>query len=215
SGEEVNGVLERAAPAPLLAVRAPIDGSVLQTDVTRGRHVAAGDALFRVADLSTLWVAIDLYESDLAYVSPGDSVTLQVKAFPGRAFPGRIARVGQVMDSVTRTVRTRGVVASRGRLKPGMLASVTIHPAGPSARILAIPAAAVQRIDDRPVAFVRAGPGRFRVRRLTTGIEQEGYVEVVEGLQPGDTVVTRGSFLLKSELLKATFAEDEGDGEDR
>ena len=116
----VHRLLETGATEPALAVVAPLSGTVALSEATRGAAVNPGDRLFRIADLSTVWLRIDLYERDLGYVHAGDLVTSSVNAYPGADFHGRVTRIGGVLDTATRTVRARAAVPNPdGRLKPG------------------------------------------------------------------------------------------------
>jgi Cu(I)/Ag(I) efflux system membrane fusion protein len=206
----IDRVLEEGVPRPLLPVPAPLSGTVLRSDARRGASVSPGDLLFQVGDLSTVWAEIDIYETDLGRIHRGDPVALSVKAYPGEVFSGRLRRVGQEFDPETRTVKATAVIANGGgRLKAGMFADAVVRPADQGREVVAVPDSAVQLMEGGPVVFVRLGPGRFRARSIQTGARAGGWVEVVSGLQESDAVVISGTYFLKSELLKESFAEEE------
>lgn len=208
----IGAVLERAEPTPYLAIRSPFAGTVVESQAVAGSAVEPGDELFLISNLGTVWVMVDVYEDALRYVDVGDPVRIVVKAHPTEEFAGRITRVGDIVDPETRTVKARAEVAnSLRRLKPGMFAEATIQTRGaPAAQGLAVPVAAVQRLDDEPVVFVVEGQGRYAARAVELGPEEAGWVRVDSGVESGERVVTDGSFLLKSELLKGTFEAGHG-----
>jgi len=209
---EIDTLISAKSVRPFLAVRAPFDGRIIEQAAVVGDGVEPGASLFRLADLSTLWACIRIYEKDLAAVRPGVEAVFRTQAYPGEDFRGRLVLIGAVMDEKTRTVEGRAEVANpTERLKPGMYVEASI-PAGDKRRALVIPESALQDFQSRPVVFVRTGPGAYELRLIETGDRSEGRVEIVRGLAEGDEVVTSGSFLLKSEMLKKAMGdEDEHD----
>jgi cobalt-zinc-cadmium efflux system membrane fusion protein len=192
-------------------LRAPIGGVVLERRVTVGTVVTPSTDLMTIADLSTLWVIAQVPESWAALIRPGQSVSVSVAAFADRSFPGRVTYIGEQLDPQTRTVYVRCLVHNwHERLRPEMYATVTIALGARPLR-LAIPREAVQEIGGDSVVFVERKPGRFEKRIVRLGLSAftpEGeIVEVIHGLREGERVVARGSFLLKSELLKAVIKE--------
>lgn len=193
---------------PLLAVRAPFDGRIIEQEAVLGDSVGPGSSLFRMADLSTVWAVLRIYEKDLAAVRPGVECILHTPAFPGEEFRGRLVLIEPVMDEKTRTVAGRVEAANSGeRLKPGMYIEGFISN-GEKRRILAVSESALQDLQSRPVVFVKTGPGAFALRPVEVGERTAGRVEILRGLSAGEEVVTSGSFLLKSELLKKTMGEE-------
>ncbi|MFQ5890080.1 MAG: efflux RND transporter periplasmic adaptor subunit [Gemmatimonadota bacterium] len=189
-------------------LRTPISGTVVETEAGQGNAIEPGDPLFRISNLTELWVSVDVYEDDLRFVKQGDSVTLTVKAYPGENFRGRITQLGALLDPKTRTVKARAVVGNRDRrLKPGMFAGVAIETRAGAEEAVGVPTSAVQHLDDRAVVFVVDGESRFSPREVTPGAEEDGFTRIERGLEPGETVVTEGSFFLKAELLKESFGE--------
>ncbi len=190
-------------------VRAPFAGTIVAKEVTRGEMVETQSQLFQVADLSRVWVWIDVYERDLARVHLGDGVTIEVDAYPDTPFTGEVVYLGSSVQSATRTARARIEVPNpEGRLRPGMFARVRIldpHAAAEApgtVEVVAVPEAAVQRDGDRSVVFVALGEGRFEPRTVKLGRRGEGFVEVLDGVAVGEPVVVAGAFFVKSELAR-------------
>ncbi len=207
---EIDALAASGAPRPLLAVRAPLAGTVLESGVVSGDAAELGTSLFRLADPSTVWACLHIQERDLARVRAGAEAVLRVQAYPGEEFRGRIAFVGDALDAASRTVEGRVELANPGgRLKPGMFVEATIAAAG-DRRTLAVPDAAVQDDDGRTIVFVRAGEATFVRRAVRTGERAGGFVEVLEGLAEGEAVAVAGGFLLKSELHKESMRDDHG-----
>jgi cobalt-zinc-cadmium efflux system membrane fusion protein len=183
---------------------APFAGTVIEKHITVGELVDPEDKPYTIADLSTLWVVLSIYEKDLGRVPIGAKARLVVDAYAGESFQGTVAYVSNLLDETTRTAQARVEIANPGhRLKPGMFVTATITvPVPEAATVLALPNTAVQRIRDKPVAFVQEGEGVFVARALTLGRDSGLSTEVLTGLQEGDRVVTDGGFYLKSTLLK-------------
>jgi cobalt-zinc-cadmium efflux system membrane fusion protein len=171
--------------------------------------------LFQVADLSRVWVWIDVFERDLARVHLGDDVELHVEAFPGSAFEGKLVYLGSRVETESRTARARIEVPNpEGRLRPGMFARVrtnrTLMP--PTARpesvsVLAVPEMPATRGDD----FVASSPRgqEIRVAKVRTGRKGGGFVEILDGLSAGESVAVSGTFVLKSEASKESLGGEE------
>jgi len=202
--------------ASIYEVRAPFAGAIVERHVTLGEVVEPQSQLFQVADLSTVWVWIDVFERDLARVHLDDDVEVRVDAYPQVAFVGRVAYLANRVEAETRTARARVEVPNDdGRLRPGMFARVRISdPHGGEAgrtveAVLAVPEAAIQRDGERSIVFVERGAGRFERRAVRTGRRGEGFVEVVEGLTEGEAVAVSGTFVLKSEASKESLGGEE------
>lgn len=192
--------------ASIYALKAPFAGKVVEMHVTRGELVTPRDNLLLLADLSRVWIWIDVYEQDLAGVHLGDGVEVRVEAYPAELFRGQVSYLADRVDSATRTVRARIDVANpEEKLRPGMFARVRLsdpHAAGGQGLgrpTLAVPESALQRHGEGHVVFVPAGANRFRRREVETGREAGGWVEILSGLAAGEEVVVEGTFLLKSE----------------
>jgi cobalt-zinc-cadmium efflux system membrane fusion protein len=192
-----------------IPVRSPLHGVVLEKSVTQGTAVTVGTPLYVVADLRELWAIAEIDETQIPLVVAGRPTELRVAAYPGETFAGRISFVADTVNPKTRRVTVRCQVPNPdGRLKPEMYAQVTLS-AGEPHEVLAVPSAAVQEIDGKPVVFVRTAKGSFERRDVSLGAEAEGWVEVKVGVEEGDAVATTGSFLLKSEILRGALAEEE------
>lgn len=190
-----------------IPVRAPAPGTLLARNVTPGTVVQPSNELFVVTDLATLWMIASVNEEHLAKLRSGLAAQVEVQAFPGHAFPGRITKLGEELDATTRTLRVRIELPNRaGRLKPEMYATASIELGG-SVPALYVPQEAVQEIGGRPAVFVRTAPGHFQARPVRTGRTLNGYIETTSGIQAGEEIATRGSFVLKSQLMKSTLGE--------
>jgi Cu(I)/Ag(I) efflux system membrane fusion protein len=207
---EIDALAAAGAARPLLAVRAPLSGTVLESGIVAGDAAELGTSLFRLADPSTVWACLHVQERDLADVRPGAEAVLRVQAYLGEEFRGRLAFVGDAVDADTRTVEGRIELANpAGRLKPGMFVEATIAAAG-DRRALAVPESAVQDDAGRAIVFVRTGEATFARRAVRTGERAGGFVEVLEGLAEGEAVAVSGGFLLKSEFHKESISDDHG-----
>lgn len=191
-------------------VAAPFAGIVVARDASLGEMAEPADTLFTVADLSRLWIELDVFERDLARVKAGQPVEIAVTAYPGRTFPGRIVYVGDVLDRVKRTVRARvEIVNADGVLKPGMFATANIQTGGGGPAVAVVPQGAIQDLEGRKVVFVPGDrPGEFRALPVELGATLDGdRVIIRRGLAPGSPVVTAGAFALRSELSKDEVGE--------
>jgi cobalt-zinc-cadmium efflux system membrane fusion protein len=208
-GDRGDHLGRRATPLPF-PILAPFgDGHRAARD--GGRAVRPEDEPYTIADLSTLWILLDVYEKDLGRVAVGKDVEVRVDAFPEARFHGQIAYLSQVLDESTRTARARVEVDNQdGRLRPGMFATAIITLAAAGAEtVVVVPEAAIQRVHGKPTAFVEESPGSYQARPLSLGRQTGGVVEVAEGLAPGERVVTDGAFALKSVLLKDELAGED------
>ena len=187
-------------------VVAPFDGRIIARNLTKGEVVETTEKLFVVADLTDVWVTAVIPEKDIPYIRPdqtgtGQSVEVHVAAYPGQAFQGRITYVGDVLDPATRTMRLRLELPNPERkLKPAMYATVRVY-SEPEANVLLIPQAAVQRDRDRQFVFVEREPAIFEARDVKLGSSNGREIKVLDGLLEGESIVTNGAFVLKSELL--------------
>lgn len=187
-------------------VVAPFDGRVIARNLTKGEVVETTEKLFVVADLTDVWVTAVIPEKDIPYIradqtGSGQSVEVHVAAYPGQAFQGRITYVGDVLDPATRTMRLRLELPNPERkLKPAMYATVRVY-SEPEPNTLLIPEAAVQRDRDRQFVFVEREPSVFEARDVKLGHSNGREITVKDGLLEGESIVTSGAFVLKSELL--------------
>jgi RND family efflux transporter MFP subunit len=210
SPAEIEGLAALSLPRPLLSVRATLSGTVIEAGVLAGDWVDLGSNLFRLADLTTLWACLHIQEKDLASVKAGAEAVLRTQAYPSEDFRGRLVLVGDVVDAGTRTVEGRVEVPNpRGQLKPGMYVDASVAAAGERA-VLAVPESALQDDEGHVVVFVKTGERTFTRREVEAGERFAGYVEILGGLKEGETVVTSGGFLLKSEMRKGGLGDEHG-----
>lgn len=188
-------------------LRAPFDGIITKYDVAPGELVEPERELFTIINLATVWILADVYEKDIAKVAANTDVTLRVDAYPERQFGGRITYVSDLIDPKTRTAKVRCVVPnSDGALKLDMFAKVIV-PTRDQREALTVPVEAVQQIDNQSVVFVRQSPTQFLRRDVKVGATAGDHVEVSGSIKPGDVVVAKGSFYLKTALLRERIAE--------
>jgi RND family efflux transporter MFP subunit len=182
-----------------LTLRSPAGGFVLEKNVLAGQRVMAGDALFKVADLRTVWVEGNVFERDLANVRVGQVVHADFQALPDEHRMGRIAYIYPMLEPTTRTAKVRVVLSNDDlRLKPGMYATLRI--AGVARRdVLTVPRGAVLSTGERDIVFVRDARGRLASREVALGDVSDERVEILRGLTAGETVVASGTFLVDAE----------------
>jgi multidrug efflux pump subunit AcrA (membrane-fusion protein) len=193
--------------ADSVPILSPAAGYVLEKNVTVGRAVQPGTDAFVIGDLSELWMLASVRQQDLVNLREGQTAIVSPSGVADQYYPGRVANLGQELDPLTRTMQVRIVVKNKGyRLRPEMLADAEIS-IGPPKPVLLIPSDAVQQINGQDVVFVRTAPDRFMLRAVEIGPISEGKTPIVNGLRAGELVVTRGSFVLKSHLLRASMEE--------
>ncbi|MCU1327158.1 MAG: family efflux transporter, subunit [Bryobacterales bacterium] len=198
AADEVEGI-------PLFA---PASGVVYSRRATEGSVVNTGEEVLSIADLSVIWMIAAVNETDLSRLRPGQNVHVHVRAYPDREFSGKVLKLGEKLDPETRTLQVRvGIPNPQGLLKPEMYATADFQQPGGHPAIF-VPGEAVQDVNGVSATFVRRSATDFEVRAVKTGQRSNGEVEILEGLKQGDVVAGKGSFLLKSELLKSTI-EDE------
>lgn len=192
----------------LIPIRAPAAGTVISRLVTAGAVVQSSGEMFVISDLSSIWVIANVQEEFLSRVRPRMAAVVSVQAYPDRRFAGRVIRVDEKLDPETRTVQAIVEIDNRaGLLKPEMYAVVELE-TGSSERGLFIAQTAIQDLNGQPSVFVETRPGRFEPRSVETGRALDRLVEIRRGLKAGERVVTEGSFVLKSHLLKSTLSEE-------
>lgn len=198
SEAQVERVLQTGEVQRTLTLHAPVGGIVMEKNVFEGQAIRPGESLYMIADLSRVWVEAELFEADAGLVHAGMPAEIEVAALPGRTFTGRVEFVYPTLKEETRSMTARIALANPGgRLKPGMYATVRLEQE--LGRVLAVPSSAVLRTGEAAVAFVDMGGGRLMPHELTLGMAADESVEVLEGLEPGQRVVTSAQFLLDSE----------------
>jgi len=205
--KEIDALIAAGEARPYLPVRAPFSGTIIESPALAGAHIDLGGSLFKLADLTNLWACVHIFEKDLAGIRVGSDATLRTQAYPDREFAGRLVLVGAVMDEKTRTVEGRVDVGNAdGLLRPGMYVEAAIS-SGEERSVLVIPAAALQEFQSHPVVFVQTGPTTFVLRPVEPGLRTAAEIEIRRGLAAAESVVTAGSFLIKSELLKSSLGD--------
>jgi membrane fusion protein, heavy metal efflux system len=196
---------------PLLPLRSPIAGIITEKHAIVGELGDPSKSLYTVADLSSVWVMVDINEKDLAKVHRGQGALVTVGAFADLKFKGRITHIADIVDEASRTVKARvEVVNPRKKLKPEMFATVQLALADEVPPVLAVPEEAVQELDGKKVVFVAETPAKFEARAVQTGRTAGGLVEVISGLSEGEPCAVKGSFLLKSEIKKGELVDEHG-----
>lgn len=189
-----------------LHIHSPFSGIAVNIGVREGQYVTPSTELYMLADLSSVWVYADIYEYELPWVKVGDTAKMRFTGIPGKLFSGRLDYIYPYADAQTRTVKMRLTFDNpEGLLKPEMFADVTVH-AGQRENALVIPSEAVVRSGARDKVFVVRGEGRFEPREVELGISSDGLVQILEGVEAGEKVVTSAQFLIDSEsnLREAT-----------
>jgi membrane fusion protein, heavy metal efflux system len=194
-----------------VVVLAPLAGVVLKRDITLGGVVNEGEELMSIANLNSLWAIAEAPQHMAAAVRTGQPVDVAISAFGDAKFSGKIVHIGETLDPQMRTIMLRALIHNpRGQLRPEMYASISIHGANANGGRPAVVVSrdAVQDFKGEPVVFLALGNGVFEKRSVRTGREKDGRIEILDGLQSGERVVTQGGFLLKSELLKGTISDE-------
>jgi membrane fusion protein, copper/silver efflux system len=191
--------LERRGKAePVLTIYAPSSGIVMKREALPGKYVEPGSTLYEVADLSTVWISADIYESEVAAVKLNQPAAVTFAAYPGETFRGTVSYIYSTLNAEARTVRVRVELPNPElRLKPGMFGTVTL--VTDAARMLVVPKEAVLDTGLRQLVFLDRGQGRYEQASVKLGHRSQDEVEVMEGLNEGDRIVTSANFLLDAE----------------
>lgn len=205
---ESHGPNEKHDEDDMIPVRAPHDGVVITRNVSVGSVVTPASDLFLISDLSRLWAIADVQEDAMSRLRVGMPVRLFVNAYGEQPFASRIAKIENALDPVTRMVKVRLEMSNPGmKLRPEMYGTAEIE-MGSVESVVMLPAEAVQEVRGASVVFVQTAPSKFTIRPVETGRSRDGSFEIRRGLQPGDRVAVKGVFILKSEFLKASLAEE-------
>ncbi|MCG5248772.1 efflux RND transporter periplasmic adaptor subunit [Methylorubrum extorquens] len=205
--EGVIDEMERTRRVPMaITWSSPRDGLVLQRTAVEGMKAAAGDTLFRIGDISTMWVLADVPERDLANVRVGQAATVRLRSAPGRTFSGKVGVIYPQVNPETRATRVRIELPNPdGTLLPDMYTDVEIA-TGNAKPVVAVPDDAVIDTGERQVVLIDRGEGRFEPKAVKVGVRGGGYTEIRDGVLAGDTIVTAANFLIDAESnLKAAL----------
>lgn len=206
---ELSEILKTKDTKNLLNLPAPIDGMVVARHAVRGEAVQGTTQLFAIADTSRMWVWVDVYEADIQKVKPGQAMSFAISGGnPDEGFStlGQVTWIGAEVNEQTRTTRVRAEVQNEsGRLRANQFGEATIQ-IGAEHKAVVVPKEAVQRKDKVDVVFIPEGDGVYRPQRVTTkATDRTDVLEVTWGLKPGQKVVSKGAFLLKTEIMKGAI----------
>ena len=203
---QIKELRQSGKPFKAVHVHSPFDGVVMKLNVREGEYVTPRSELYGLADLSRVWVQVDVYEYELHLVSTGDKAQLTLKSLPGKIFEGTVSYIYPYADAKTRTIKVRLELDNpQLALKPDMFAEVTLN-TGAQKKALVVPDAAIVRSGEREQVFVVREAGKFEPRTVTLGQSSAGFVQVLDGVKVGEEVVSSALFLIDSEskLREAT-----------
>lgn len=207
-----------------ITIFSPASGVVTMKKAVKGHYVKAGEHQYEIADLSTVWVDVDIYEYELPWVRKGMPAEMELSYIPGKRYTGEVLFIYPYLDPKTRTARLRLSFSNPdGKLKPGMYANIYLQSALPGERLV-VPQEAVIDSGVRKRVFVSRGKGKFEPRDVTIGAEGNDYeFEVIDGLEEGEEIVLSGQFMFDSEsrlkeaiakMLEVRNQTDTGDADD-
>jgi len=186
-------------------ILAPESGYIIEKNITPGKTVELSTVTFVIGDLSNVWMLASVRQEDLSRISVGQSAIVTLPGQATQRFSGKITNLGQALDRETRVMQVRIALSnSRNLLKPEMLADAEI-PLAHHRPALLVSSDAVQQVGGQDVVFVRTAPDRFAVRLVQTGETTDGRTPILEGIKAGDQVAVRGTFILRSQLMKSTL----------
>ncbi len=182
-----------------LILRSPVSGIVTEKKVLQGMRFMPGEALYQIADLSSVWVVADVFEQDIGLITLGAVAKVRINAYPDKSFEGKVSYVYPTLNATTRTVPVRVELANPGQLlKPAMFAQVEL-PVAAKGSVVTIPASAVIDSGTRQIVLLEKGEGRFEPREVRLGARSDTHVEVIEGVKDGEPVVVAANFLIDAE----------------
>jgi Cu(I)/Ag(I) efflux system membrane fusion protein len=206
SASDIKALERRGTPQDYVSIYAPRSGTLIERNITAGSAAKKGQTLLTIADLSRVWIEADVFEADLELVRVGMPATVTLPYLAGRMYPATVEYVYPYLEGKSRTGRIRLTLDNpTGTLKPDMYADVSLQVE--LGNVLSVPEAAIIFAGASRVVFVDLGGGRLKPVRIKAGRAAQGYVEVIEGLSPGDTVVTSGNFLIAAETRLKTGIE--------
>ncbi len=190
-----------------LIYRSPALGVVLEKPALQGMRFMPGEMMYKIADLSTVWVMADVFEQDIALIKTGQAAVLRLDAFPGREFKTRVAYIYPVLNEQTRTIAVRLELANHeGALRPGMYAQIELHTTADKISTVTVPDSAVIYSGQRTIILVELGEGRYQVRDVKLGRRSDDDIEVLQGIAENEKVVVSANFLIDAESnLKAVI----------
>jgi RND family efflux transporter MFP subunit len=211
--EDIDAIEEAGAPNKTMTIYSPADGIVMEKMIVNGQSIDAGMTLYKIADLSDVWVIADVYQYELPWVKLNEPAEIELSYLPGRIFKGKITYIYPFLSGDTKTVKVRIEVPNPDAetvLKPDMYATVNIK-SPLSINAVAVPDQAIIRSGERNVVVVSLGGGYFDPRNVKLGVTADGYVQVLDGIKEGEHIVTSSQFLIDSESnLKAAIGQMTG-----
>ncbi len=196
---QINDLKKTLAIRKDLHIHSPAAGIIINIGARKGQYVTPQTELYSIADLSRVWVLVDIYEDELPWIKIGDQARMSVASVPGHTFIGTLAYIYPYAESRTRTVKVRMEFDNPELLlKPDMYADITIE-ADPIADSIVVPSAAIVRSGTREQVFIQRAPGKFEPHEVTLGISSDGWTRVIRGISAGDEVVVSAQFLIDSE----------------
>jgi multidrug efflux pump subunit AcrA (membrane-fusion protein) len=209
--QDIDELIASGAPNRIMKIRAPVRGFVGKKSILAGAFVQPGAEMFQVADLSSVWVVVDVYAGDIRRIRVGQKAQLEVPTYPGERYSGRIAFIYPALAVSTRSLQARIEMRNPGlHLRPGMYGDVTIE-TGASPAVV-VPAEAIVDTGEARYVFVAQGAGRFEPRPVTVGWTENGRAAILAGVAEGERVVTTASFLVDSESRMRSALEGFGRG---
>ena len=212
SESEIAALERRGTPEKTMAFSSPVDGYVMDKMVFKGQSVMAGMELYKIADLSTVWIIADIYQYELPWVKVGQKVEIELSYLPGKTFQGAVTYIYPMLSMETKTAKVRVEVRNTPSLefKPEMFATVQIA-STVALNAVAVPEQAIIRSGERSVAVIALGGGYFDPREVKLGVTADGYVQILDGVKAGEKIVVSSQFLIDSESnLKAAISQMSG-----
>ncbi|HYS43206.1 MAG TPA: efflux RND transporter periplasmic adaptor subunit, partial [Geobacteraceae bacterium] len=196
--EQIAGLEKTGQPNIRLPIYTPLSGIVIEKIALEGQYVNMGDPLFNIADLSTVWVEVEVYENEFPFVKIGQPVAIVSQSYPGKTFRGRVSFIYPFLDPKTRTVKVRAEIPNPGlKLKPDMFVNARVLvPLGSS---IVVPVTAVMDTGQRQTVWVEMQPGMFEPRDIKVGTRSGDNVQIISGLKAGEKVASSGGYLIDSE----------------
>ena len=208
SDDELQRLQREGRPRQFLTLRSRANGVVIEKPSIEGKRFMAGDVLYQIADLSSIWLIADVFEQDLSLIHPGQTVKIKVDAYPDKSFQGKVTFIYPTVTLETRTAKVRIAMANPGgALKPSMYARLELAAGHGGPKSLTVPDSAVLDTGTRQLVLIRRGEGAFEPRPIKAGRRADGYVEVLDGVLAGEEVVVSANFLIDAESnIKAALA---------
>ncbi|MDO8550023.1 MAG: efflux RND transporter periplasmic adaptor subunit, partial [Ignavibacteria bacterium] len=199
SEKDIVELEQRGTPKKTMTIYSPENGIVTEKMVLQGQNIMAGMELYKIADLSNVWVIADVYQYEVPWIKNGQEVELNLSYLPGKSYKGKVTYIYPFLNEESKTIKVRTEVRNTASydFKPGMFANVTIK-SPVSIDAVAVPEQSLIRTGERTIAVISLGGGYFDPREVKTGVTASGYVQILEGIQEGEKIVTSSQFLIDS-----------------